>query len=217
MSDKKQGVKIQDTEQELLKMPRSKVIEDLTEKQQKFCEQYTRNNNARLSAKQAGYSPQSAHIIGWKIRQDYKCVRYIAWLKAKVADECCIKGAELIDQYIRIAFADITDFVTADMYGKIKIKALDQLDGQVITRISQSANGMHIELADKTKALDKLEKYFEFMPIDWRQKIEERKLSILEKRLELEKYKAGQFSEEDMDDGFIEALKESAEEAWAED
>lgn len=217
MINEKHDIVIVETEQELLNMSRSEVIKNLTDKQQAFCEQYTRNNNARLAAKQAGYSPKSAHILGWKIRQDHKCAKYIAWLKARVANECCLKGAEIIDQYMRIAFADITDFVTTDTFGKVRIKPLDQLDGQVITRLSQTNSGIHIELADKGKALEKLEKYFEFMPADWRQKIEERKVGLLEKRLELEKYKAGQFSDDDMDDGFIEALKETVEEVWEED
>lgn len=208
---------IKETEQELLTLDRKVVIKGLTDKQQRFCEIYTRTNNIRLAAKQAGYSPNAAHILGWKIRQEPKCARYIAWLKARVADECIIKGVEIVDQYIRIAFADITDFITTDRFGNLKLKQLEQLDGQVITRINQTASGINVELADKNKALEKLEKYFEFMPKDWRQKIEERKVDLMEKRLEIEKFRAGQLDEEDFDDGFLSALKETAQEVWEEE
>ena len=205
---------IEETEDELLNMDRMDIVRYLTDKQVLFCEVYTRTNNIRLAAKEAGYSPKTAHIMGWKLRQQSNCARYIAWLKARVVQESCLKGAELVDQYIRIAFSDITDFVTKDSFGNIKLKDITTLDGQVISKIHQRPSGFTIELFDKMKAMEKLEKYFEFMPRDWKQDLEEKKVAILEQRLEIERIKAGQISEDDDDDGFIDALKATAEEVW---
>lgn len=217
MAEAARRPQIEETEEELLNMKRSDIVKYLTDKQVLFCEVYTRTNNIRLSAKEAGYSPNAAHIIGWKLRQHEHCARYIAWLKARVVQEACLKGAELVDQYIRIAFSDITDFITKDAFGNIKLKDITTLDGQVISKIHQRPSGFSIELVDKMKALEKLEKYFEFMPRDWRQELEEKKLNILQQRLEIERFKAGQLAEEDSDDGFLDALKETAEEVWADE
>lgn len=206
---------IEETTEELLGMKRSEVIADLTDRQITFCEVYTRTNNIRLAAKQAGYSQQSAHIQGWKTRQDQNCARYIAWLKARVVQDSCFKGTELLDMYMRIAFADITDFVEQDIRGNLKLKNFSHIDGQVVKKINHRAmGGVMIEMYDKDFALQKLEQYFEFMPKDWRQKIEERKVEILSKRLELEKLKAGALIDSDTDDGFIDAIRATAEEEW---
>ena len=74
----------------------------------------------------------------------------------RVVNECLVKGAELLDQYMRMAFADITDFVKCDKYGNVKIKDLSEIDGQLITEIQQRPSGFTIKLADKMKALEKV-------------------------------------------------------------
>jgi phage terminase small subunit len=123
---------------------------------------------------------------------------------------------DIIDQYIRIAFADVTDFVKIEN-GKLKLIDADSIDGQLITKIRQGPHGITIELADKLRAMEKLEHYFDVMPKDWRQKIEEKKLELMRERIEIERIKAGQQEVEDGDDGFIEALKDSAKETWGDE
>lgn len=207
-------VVLEETEEELMNMTRDEVTINLNDKQKRFCEIYTRNFNIRLAAKQAGYAPKSAHTTGWKIRQDPECNRYIAWLKLQVAHECHISATDIIDLYARIAFADITDSVDIDKRGKLVVKNPDMLDGQIISSMKQTSHGIQIEMVDKLKALDKLERYFNVMPKDWKQKVEERKVELMEQKLELEKQKVGLYDIEDDDDGFIEALTQTAEEVW---
>lgn len=205
------------TEEELMNMTREEACLNLNDKQRKFCEIYVKKFNIILAAKQAGYSPHSAHGIGWKIRQNPDCQRYIAWLKLRVARDCHVTAMDVIDHYARIAFADITDFV--EITGNsIKLKDADMIDGQLVTAIKKGRDGITIELADKLKALEKLEKFFDVMPKDWKQKIEERKVELLEQRIEIERIKAGQLGNDSAtDDGFLDALKEVAEEVWEDD
>jgi len=205
---------IMETQEELMAMPRSVVIANLTDRQITFCEEYTKSNNIRLAAKRAGLSEKSGHSLAWKIRMRPECARYIAWLKSFVVQETMLKGAELVDQYMRIAFADITDFITQEPNGKIKIKSINDIDGQVVQKINQNHNGITIELHDKNKALDKLEQYFEFMPRGWKYEIETQRIDILKQRLEVERLKAGQNEVNMTDDGFIEAMIGVAEEVW---
>lgn len=201
------------TEEELSAMSREEACLNINDRQRKFCEIFVRNFNVKLAAKQAGYSTHSAHTIGWRIRQDPECNRYIAWLKLKLAKDCHVTPMDIIDQYARIAFADITDFVEIKN-GKITLKDEDMIDGQLVTSVKKGRDGISLELADKFKALDKLDKFFDVMPADWKQKLEERKVELLEQRIEIERLKAGQYANEDTDDGFIEALTGQAESVW---
>jgi phage terminase small subunit len=204
---------VEETEKELFNMSREEATLMLNEKQRKFCEYYAVSFNNKMAALKAGYSPRTAPYVGWRLRQNPDCNRYIAWLKLRVSKECHIEASDIIDQYIRIAFADMTDFVYIKN-NMLVLKDSTKIDGQIITKIRQSKEGIEITLADKMKALEKLEKYFDVMPKDWQEKIEERKLEIAEKQLELQKIRLGYVEETEEDDGFLEALKDVAEEVW---
>ena len=209
----------EETEEELMNMTRQEVTLHLNDKQRAFCELYVGNYNIKMAAVKAGYTPKSAHVVGWKLRQDPDVNRYLAWLKLQIGKECHIRAIDIIDHYIRIAFSDVTDFVSikkGKFGGKtIEIEDLDRIDGQLIKRISQNTNGgFSIEMVDKLKALEKLEQYFDVMPKDWKQKIEERKLEIAEQKLEIERMKIGLYDHAEEDDGFIEALLGETTAVW---
>ena len=204
----------EETEEELLSMTRDEASQALNDKERRFCEYYIGNLNIKMAAIRAGYGKKSAHIIGWKIRQRHDVNRYIAWLKLRVSKKCHITALDILDQYIKIAFADITDFVTIEK-GRIIPKNSDEIDGQLVSKITRGPQGMTIELANKMRALEKLELYFDVMPKDWRIKIEERKLELMEQKLEIERIKVGLIEPEELeDDGFLEALRGSVEEVW---
>lgn len=202
-------------EDELFKMTRDEVTLNLNDKQIRFCEEYAKSFNIRLAAIKAGYNKKSAHCAAWKIRQNEDCNRYIAWLKLRISQQCHIHAVDIIDHYARIAFSDITD-VCEVKNGKLTIEDTDKIDGQIVKSISQNKGTVSVEMYDKFAALAKLERYFDVMPKDWRQDIEERKVRILEERLELDKKRMGA-GDEIEDDGFLEALKGTATEVWEDD
>lgn len=205
---------LEEDESELLSMPRNEVIAELTERERKFCEYLIHNYNIKVAAVKAGYSPDSAHIIGWRVRTKYTVNRYICWLKLRLSKKLFISAVDLMDQYAKQAFADITDFV--DFNGKtVVLKNSANVDGQLIKRVKSSDKGIELELEDRQAALDKLVKYFDVMPRDWRQAIEERKVNIMEQRLEMDKQLAGFGLKESEDDGFFEALVGAAKECWS--
>lgn len=204
---------IEETEEELLEMTREEVTLDLNDKQVLFCEYFAHNHNAILSCKKAGYSHKAAAVQSWKLRQNTDIIRYLAWLKIRISKECHVNAMDVIDHYARIAFADITDFA---LISEKRVKLIDgeKIDGQLVKSVKQGRDGVSVELYDKLQALQKLERYFEIMPADWKQKIEEKKIELLERKVILEETKAGLGIDDDTDDGFIEALRESAEEVW---
>src|SRR5690606_34518495 len=66
----------------------------------------------------------------------------------------------------------------------VELKDSSQVDGTIITEVSQGKDGIKVKLADKMKALEKLEKYFDLLPDKHKRRIEEEKL-----RLEQDKFK----------------------------
>ena len=204
---------VEATEEELGRMSREEASLNLNDKQRRWCEEYVNNFNAKLAAKKAGYSPKCAATIGWKLRQNPDVCLYLAWLKLKVSYKAWVRPEDVIDQYARIAFSDITDFVEVKN-GRLSLVDSDMMDGQLVKSVKKGRDGVSIEMYDKFAALARLERFFEEMPKDWREKLEEKKVELMEEKLTIEKQKLGLLDDEISDDGFLEALRETAEEVW---
>lgn len=200
------------TTEELLEMSHEDAIEGLTEKQIKFCEVYVLNYNISIALRKAGYESETSGAA-YRIRQKPGCKRYIQWLKARMLHDTLINGEDIINQWVKIAFADMTDFVDINKFG-ITLKPVREMDGQLVKSIKSGRDGVNIELYDKLKALDSLAKYTEDMPKDYKQKIEERKMELMEQEFELKKSIYDMENKIEKDDGFVEALKQSAKIVW---
>ena len=76
---------------------------------------------------------------------------------------------------------------------------------------SSKRAGVPTEVADKMKALDKLDKYFDLLPDKFKRQLDQA-------RLELDQKRAG-FGEQPQveDDGFIDALKAPVDGLWDEE
>lgn len=197
------------TEEELLNMSHKQATKGLVEKRQRFCEYYVGSHNAKTAAIKAGYDPETAGRMAVLIKSNEQVRIYIAWLKVRILNKCMLKGEELIDMWTRVAFADMTDFVDIFPHS-IRLKPSEQIDGQLVKSIKSGRDGVSIELYDKMKALDCLQKYADCMPKDYKQKLEERKLEIMEEELILKKQLAGTLGDDEKDDGFIEAIAKAA-------
>lgn len=200
------------TTEELLEMSHEDAIEGLTEKQIKFCEVYVLNYNISIALRKAGYESETSGAA-YRIRQKPGCKRYMQWLKARMLHDTLINGEDIINQWVKIAFADMTDFVDINKFG-ITLKPVREMDGQLVKSIKSGRDGVSIELYDKLKALDSLAKYTEDMPKDYKQKIEERKMELMEQEFELKKSIYDMENKIEKDDGFVEALKQSAKIVW---
>lgn len=203
------------TTEELLEMSHEEAVDGLTDKQIRFCEYYVQNFNIGISLIKAGYDSATSGA-SYRIRQKPGCRRYIQWLKARMLHDTLVSGKDIINQWIKIAFADMTDFVNVNPYG-ISLKPVREMDGQLVKSIKSGRDGISIELYDKLKALDSLAKYTADMPKDYKQILDERKQEIIEQEFELKKAIYDMDNKVDEDDGLIEALKESAESIWEND
>jgi len=202
---------------------------ELTEKQRLFCLYYVKSFNATqayLKAYQCSYSVANAE--GYKLLVNPCIKTEIRRLKASMREELFIDGMDVLQKYVKIAFADITDYLSFnreedivgfDDQGKlitqekniIKLHNSSDVDGALISEVSQGKDGIKIKLLDKMKALEKLEKYFDLIPDKWKRKIEEEKLKLAAR-------KAGEEDEgEEGDDGFLEALQGTVSEVWSDE
>lgn len=198
---------------ELLQLKHSDAIKGLNEQQQRFCEFYITTFNPKTAAIRAGYQPEYGTRQAKRLLCNSDIRRYIAWLKVRALKTSLVDAKDLLDEYIRIAFADMTDFV--DIYPtRVVLKPSDEVDGQLVKSVRCGRDGVTVELYDKMKAMEALSRYLNDVPKDWKQKIEEKKLKLLEKEFTLKEKTSGMKTDEKEDDNFINALKEAAQSIW---
>ncbi|ADE87487.1 small subunit terminase [Deep-sea thermophilic phage D6E] len=209
---------------------------ELTEKQRLFCLYYLKYFNATKAYQKAyGCDYFTAKTNGSRLLAKANISRELDRLKAEQINELKLDARDVLQKYIDIAFADITDYVSfgqreeqvIGMYGPVfegkgenkkpvmqivnyvELKDSATVDGTIITEVKQGKDGVSIKLADKMKALEKLSLYFDLFPDNFKRKIEEEKLKIAH-------YKAfgPDEQEEYEDDGFLEALDGKIKEVW---
>jgi phage terminase small subunit len=180
---------------------------ELTEKQRLFCLYYIKNFNATQAAIKAGYSPNSAMEIGYQLLHKTSVRAEIDRLKQLKRQSIMISEDDIVERYMRIAFADMTDFVEfgqedvpiMTMFGPlevedpdtgekktltkrinvVKFKDADMVDGGLICQIKQGKDGASLKLEDRQKALEWLSNFFNMNPMDkHKQEYDKRKLEI---------------------------------------
>ena len=214
---------------------------ELTEKQRLFCLYYVKIFNATQAAIKAGYAKDSAHVTGHHLLRHPKIRDYIKKLKGHMAQELLIDAMDILQIYMKIACADKTDFATfgqrevpvmgpfgpiyegegdnkkpvTKIVNFVDLNESDSVDGTIITEVAQGKDGVKIKFADKMKALEKLEQYFDLLPDHHKRKVEETRLQLERDRLELERAKATGDTGPEADDGFMAALEGTATDTWA--
>lgn len=195
----------------------------LTDKQRLFCLYYVKTFNQTMAAIKAGYSPDRAHVTGSELVRNRKVAEEIRRIKSNIQQGVFVDAMDVLNKYIKIAFTDITDYLTFGQkevevmgaFGPLKDEDGNQImkvvnyvefnessmvDGSVISEVKQGKDGVSIRLEDKMKALDKLSLYFDLFPDKFKRDIEKEKLKLAQRKVN------GEDEEEYEDDGFLEAL-----------
>lgn len=222
-----------------------KAVEDnneLTDAQKAFCLYYSKTFNATMSYKKAyGCNYDSARSNGPALLAN-TCIRAeITRLKEIRSVALLASVDDVVEKYMHIAFADITDFLdfgraTVPVMGpfgpieiedsetgertpvtkeinEVRFKESSEVDGTLLSEVKQGKDGASVKLADRMKALEWLGNYFEANPSDRHRR------EFDKRRLEIELLKA-QSSIKDTgestipDDGFAEALNSQAADVW---
>lgn len=176
--------------------------DDLTDRQRLFCIYYIKSFNATMAAIKAGYATNSAHVEGSRLLRHPKVSAEIRRLKSEMQQGLFIDAMDVLNKYVQIAFADITDYV---MFGSVERQAVDEqgrpklddnfkpityresyvdlrnhdiVDGTIVTEIKEGREGVSVKLADKMRALEMLTKYFDLLSDNDRKRLQEEKLKI---------------------------------------
>lgn len=213
---------------------------ELTDKQRLFCVIYSRCLNATKAYKKAySCSYETAMVNGSNLLRNAKVKEQIGKLNATQFNKEFIKKS-LIQKYLDIAFSDISDYVEFGQkevqevdeegnpklddegkpvtykYNYVSFKDSNEVDGTLISEVSQGKNGVSVKLQDKMKALQWLSDRLDLLPTETKIKIdnEKTKVQMAREKLELEKSKVNGDETEVEDDGFLEALEGRTAEVW---
>lgn len=157
---------------------------ELTEQEKTFCLLYVKSFNATQSYKIAyGTSQRTAHSYGYTLLRRPEVLAEIRRLQDIKNQSILANAQDVVELHMRIAFADITDFLSFKGYS-VKLYDSGAVDGQLISSVQETKDGVSIKLADRQKSLDFLERYFTMNPMD------KHRIAFDNAKLELERRKA---------------------------
>ena len=163
---------------------------ELSDKERVFAENYVRHKNKTLAAIQAGYPKSTAHVQGSRLYKKRKVFDYIQSLREESKSEILFGVNELVDYHMKVACADLGDFVTwgskevkvrgkngevideetgeaiTKTINRISFKDSDTIDTSVITEVKLGKDGVSVKLADKKYSMQWLTDFFQWNPMD---------------------------------------------------
>ena len=164
----------------------------LTDAQELFCQLYVRNFNASMAYQKShpDCSYQTAMVQGWTALRNHKIRERVMQLKEAKFASILASVDDLVEKHMRIAFADISGYVTwgyDGMENQVAATPSELVDGAAVKSVSKSDKGFKIELHDPQKSLDWLASHFLANPMD-RHKIDcdNRRLALEDKKLSQE-------------------------------
>jgi phage terminase small subunit len=202
--------KIEDKEEFLPEEVKEIIKSDLTDKQRLFCDYYIKYRNktkAYMKAYQCSYENACSHA--YEMWKNVGVKNEIDRRLKELRDELKLDAQDLIQKYIDIAFADITDYLTFGQREIIRINEetgeeetfkfnyVDfnnscEVDGTIVSEVKQGKDGVSIKLQDKMKAMDWLTNHMNLLDTATKEK-----LKLENEKLGLAKLKADKNNEDD--------------------
>ena len=130
----------------------------LTDKQERFCQEYCVDFNATQAAIRAGYSEKTADVIGIQNLGKLKVDERIAKLKASLEKRTQKTQADIIAELEYIGFSRITDVLKVNGSGINLIDSDKWTDPQsaAVESIAQTKDGLRLKMYSKLDALKTL-------------------------------------------------------------
>lgn len=243
----KKNVATRNTQQKSVATP--KAIEELdgntelSERQKNFCLLYLQNRFNATKAYQEAYdvSYKVANAAGPRLLVNVRIKEEIHRLKSQMHQDIYLDTRDLLQEYVKQAFADITDYVEfgtdvlevvdkagnpildkktgeVEVYKRsfVILKDAHEVDGSIIQEVKKGKDGVSVKLYDRNKAMDVLLKYFGDDVKDINKELMQ--IQLEKARLELAEAKANALGDEDGtdDDGFLSAIDQSLDSVWGE-
>ncbi len=191
----------------------------LTEQQKLFCLYYLECFNATKAyqkAYQCDYTTANSH--GYRMLSNVVIKEELYRLKAELQQDVFLDAKDLIKEYMKQAFSDITDFTefgqeivqfsdgSEGPVSFVRLKDSDSVDGSLIQEVKKGKDGVSVKLYDKQKAMSELMKYL------GGDRLREAQIAAA-----IAKNKDGSEEFDMEDDGFLEALESEGEKLWPEE
>ncbi|EOO61941.1 hypothetical protein IKE_05821 [Bacillus cereus VD196] len=169
---------------------------------------YVKYFNGTQTALKAGYSKDGAHVQASRLLRRERVSSYIKELKGELVENVFVKAMDVLKEYIKIAFADITNYLNfgqreitiqdddgnemTRLVNFVDLYEADMVDGSIITEFKQERDGISVKLADKMKVLDKLSQYCDLVPDTFKDQIEAERHRMQQEiqKVQIEKVKA---------------------------
>ena len=134
----------------------------MTPKQQQFVDEYLVDLNATQAAIRAGYSAKTAYSTGHENLRKPEIATAVTEAQAGRAKRLEVTADRVIEEFAKLAFANIADYVAAGPDGLTHADLANMSPEQTaaIAEMSQTQKGaVRIKLHDKKAALDSLAKH----------------------------------------------------------
>ena len=155
--------------------PKKGKVVEMTEAQKRFCDEYLLDFNATRAYRSAYpkcKTDESARRAGSRLLTNVDIQKYLQEQKEELKEKINVTKEQVINQMVRIAFGDIRKLYNENG-GMKNIQDLDADTATILTGIEtteefdgygedreQIGYTKKVKIADKTKALDMLGKYF---------------------------------------------------------
>lgn len=134
----------------------------MTDKQERFCEEYMIDLNATQAAIRAGYSPKTANEQGSQLLAKLSIQNRIAQLQAEQSRRTGVSADRVVRELAKIAFvnaADLIDPKTASLKSDVSHDDLAAVQSVKVKTFGEDGLEQEVKLADKLRALDLLGKH----------------------------------------------------------
>ena len=142
----------------------------LTALEERFCQEFMVDNDAAAAAGRAGSRAKCLKQAAYEIRHRPRVQDRIRQLRAELWDDAKERRRRIVEEYCRIAFANMEDYmwVTEDGAGVLDLSMLDREQAAAISEVhsevytegrgddAESVKKSRIKLIDKKGALDSL-------------------------------------------------------------
>ena len=107
----------------------------LTDKQQRFCEEYLIDLNATQAALRAGYCPRTANPQGSQNLAKLSIRNEIQRLKAERSERTQIEADGVVKELSKVAFSNISDYLTVDQEGEVFLLDFEAIEREKLAAI----------------------------------------------------------------------------------
>lgn len=150
-------------------------MNELTNKQLLFVEEYMIDFNATQAAIRAGYSEKTANEQGARLLANVSVKNEINRRCKEISNEYPLLRKKIVDRLQKIAFSDIKDMLSFKTVKTvvgvedgepvigyktvIDLKDSNEVDGALISEVQETRDGFKFKRVDSMKALELLGKY----------------------------------------------------------